>query len=160
MSPQWRLKLSVLLGSVVRSPEFPVREFAGHPILDSLLLSLVVDGSSTLFEIEIATLATLLPQFAVHAADTLIRILPFCYAILARVVCWKPRSKPSDLLEGEAAQSDTSSQTHQSDPEIDTAQTSQIRSNLDWQKLGTNTPFHWMHCLNSLYRFNVHHSGI
>ena len=122
---------------MVRSPTFPVREFAQHRILDSLLLSLTVDGSSTLLEIEISTLVSLIPQLAIHATDTLVRILPLCYTILARAVCWKPQPKSLDLLDEEAARSDSSSR--RADSEIDAAQTPQVRSNMDWHKLGTDS---------------------
>ncbi|KAF8575721.1 hypothetical protein K439DRAFT_1664929 [Ramaria rubella] len=130
-----RLKLSLLLSTLVRSPEFHVQEFAVHVILDSFLLSLVVDGSSTLFESEITTLATLLPQFAMRAPEALVRILPYCYAILARVVCWKLRPQTRELLERDFDNSETSSQSRLSDQELDAAQTSKIRSDLQWERL-------------------------
>lgn len=124
-----------MLGRVVRSPGCRAKEFAAHPLLDSLLLSLMVDKSSTLLEIETTTLATLLPQFAVYAPDALTRILPYCFAILARVICWRPRSEPSDSWKTERDISD-SAKNPRSDPEVDATQTSQLRSDLDWQRLG------------------------
>jgi hypothetical protein len=135
-APQRRVKLSVLLGTVVRSAGFRVKEFATHPLLDSLLLSLLVDGSSTLLEIEIATLVSLLPQLAVHAPDALARILPSCFAILARVICWNPRSKPSNPWEREHYISDNLSETRTSDPELDAFEPPSLRPNLDWERLG------------------------
>lgn len=134
--PQSRLKLAILLGVILRAEHFPVKTFMAHPLLDSLLLSLIVDGSSTLFEVEIAMLATLLPHFAIHGPETLLRILPYCYAILARVICWKPRSYSDDFLEIEATQSDHSSQSQASDREMDPADTLPIHKDLKWDRLG------------------------
>ncbi|KAF8527676.1 Hamartin protein-domain-containing protein [Gautieria morchelliformis] len=133
-SSQRRLKLSVLLGTVVRSAEFRANEFARHPLLDALLLSLMVDGSSTLLEIEVATLVCLLRQFAIHAPDTLARILPLCYAILARLICWRPRFEPPNLWEREGNISDTS-QSRVSDVDLDATQTSPIRPDVGWERL-------------------------
>ncbi|GJJ10033.1 hypothetical protein Clacol_004259 [Clathrus columnatus] len=136
-SSQSRLKLAILLGVILRSEHFPVQKFAVHPLLDSLLLSLIVDGSSTLFEVEIAILSALLPHFAVHAPDTLIRILPYCYAILARVICWKPRSYSNDFIETDTAQSDSnSSQSQVSEREMDPADTQvPVSKDLEWERL-------------------------
>ncbi|KAF8517269.1 Hamartin protein-domain-containing protein [Hysterangium stoloniferum] len=163
-APRRRLKLSVLLGDILRSEHFPVKEFAAHPMLDSFLLSLVVDGSSTLFEVEIATLVTLLPQFAIHALETLIRILPYCYAILARVMCWKQRSRTADLLEREVSCSDTSSQSRVSDPELDSAHTPPIRHDVRWERLNATfvssvsnppSPLYLFSTLYGLYPCNI-----
>lgn len=119
----------------MRIENFKAKEFAAHPLLDALLLSLMVDGSSTLLEIELATLSSLLRHLAVHASDTLRRVLPLCYAILARVICWRPRSRPPDLWDGEHDTSDTLSQRRLSDHEADAAETHSIRSGLDWERL-------------------------
>lgn len=101
-----------------------------------------MDGSSTLFEVEITILTILLPQFAVHAVDTLVRILPSCYAILGRVVCWKPRTKaqnggpsPSEVEE-KVSKSHSSMQSRVSDLELDPAATPAVRRDLGWERLG------------------------
>lgn len=119
----------------MRLEKFQAREFASHPLLDALLLSLMVDGSSTLLEIEIVTLSCLLRHFAVHAPDTLRRVLPHCYAILARVICWRPRSTPPDSWDQEHDVTDVSSPSSLSDHEVDPTRIPPIRPGLDWERL-------------------------
>lgn len=140
-SSQRRLKLALFLASLIHAPHFPIKTFSKHPILDSLLLSLTVDNSSTLFEVEMTMLTILLPHFAVDATDTLIRILPSCYAILGRVICWKPRSdlaepRPED---GGLPKSDSSRGSRISDQELDPAATPAVRSDLGWEKPGRSS---------------------
>jgi len=92
-------------------------------------------------------LTMLLPQFAIHAPETLIRTLPFCYAILGRVICWKSRTKAQDPvpgpseLEGEISKSQSSTQSRISDAELDPAATPATRSDLEWERLGTFISF-------------------
>ena len=112
----------------------------------------MVDGSSTLLKIELSILASLLPQLAVHAPDTLARILPSCFAILARAICWKPLSKSSNQLEQEHERSDNLPQSSTSDPEADAAQPTQLRPDIDWERLGTAADFCKRCCLSCLYR--------
>lgn len=88
-----RLHLSALLATFLslKPSTSIISAFVSSPFLKTLLTSLLVDNSTTLFETQIVTLAMALPQLAVRARDTLIEILPTLLAILARALCWKPK---------------------------------------------------------------------
>ncbi|KAJ7136538.1 pyrroline-5-carboxylate reductase dimerization-domain-containing protein [Mycena crocata] len=62
---------------------------AAHPLMGSLLNSLLVDRSSTLATIALGVLVKLLP---ILARQYLKLILPRLLAILARVLCWRERA--------------------------------------------------------------------
>ncbi|KIJ39318.1 hypothetical protein M422DRAFT_257931 [Sphaerobolus stellatus SS14] len=147
VSSQPRLKLVLLLSSIIPLAQFPIQKFASHPLLNALLTSLIVDGSSTLFRVEIHMLTILLPQFAIHAPETLVKVLPSCYAILGRVICWRPRENKSESIPppgpgGEVSISQSSGQSRLTDPELDPAATPAIRSDLGFERLdATFLPF-------------------
>lgn len=70
---------------------------ADHPLMNSLLNSLLLDGSSTVSTIGLTVLAKLLPMFAVHSYEELKKMLPHLFVVLAKVMCWKERVLPVDL---------------------------------------------------------------
>jgi len=84
----------------------------------TLLLSLFIDNSASVFTLELSTLTMLIPCFAVKAPVRLKELLPELLAILARAICWQPRGveyeEPPDIW-------------HRS---------LQVREDLRWQRLG------------------------
>jgi hypothetical protein len=67
---------------------------ATHPLMSSILTSLLVDNSATACVIGLTVVTKLLPLFAVNDSVQLKRMLPCLLAILARVMCWKERQTP------------------------------------------------------------------
>ncbi|KAI9510233.1 hypothetical protein F5148DRAFT_1180877 [Russula earlei] len=84
-SPSSRLQLIGLLNRVL----------ASHPLMSSILTSLLVDNSPTASTISLTTLTKLLPMFAVKDCSALKRLLPHLFAILARVLCWPEDAPPA-----------------------------------------------------------------
>ncbi|KAF8760750.1 Tuberous sclerosis 1 [Rhizoctonia solani] len=67
--------------------------FVNSPLFSTLLISLQVDQSTTVFSIAITSLIMLLPALAVDAPAQLNTRLPALLTILGRIVCWKLRSE-------------------------------------------------------------------
>jgi hypothetical protein len=103
--------------------------FASHPFMRDLLMSLLIDESSTACCVSLTTLIKLLPVLAVHACAELKRILPDLLAILARIVCWKGRipQSTSDIEDGEPIELEEEDETKQALPSL--------RENLQWNRL-------------------------
>ncbi|KAG8752273.1 hypothetical protein FRC12_012047, partial [Ceratobasidium sp. 428] len=96
--PESRLQLCILLNRLSRSAHKIAVSFANSPLLNSLLISLQVDQSTTQFSIGITSLIMLLPALAVNAPGRLNSCVPSLLTILGRVVCWKIRdSGPQDM---------------------------------------------------------------
>ncbi|KAJ7105763.1 hypothetical protein C8R43DRAFT_1100098 [Mycena crocata] len=93
-TPSARLQLLILLNLYTSVPTFQpaAAVLAAHPLMGSLLNSLLVDRSSTLATIALGVLVKLLPILAVEACQDLKLILPRLLAILARVLCWRERA--------------------------------------------------------------------
>ena len=89
-SPSSRLQLIGLLNRYTTEPLFEQHAcvFASHPLLSSILTSLLVDNSTIACTIGLTTLTKLLPIFAVKDCTTLKHLLPQLFAILARILCW------------------------------------------------------------------------
>lgn len=64
---------------------------ATHPLMSTLLRSLLLDNSSTLCTTGLTVVVKLLSIFAVHANVALKALLPQLYAVLVRMICWKER---------------------------------------------------------------------
>jgi hypothetical protein len=82
----------MLLDTYTSSPTFPSDSaplIASHPLIISLIRSLLLDGSSTLCTIGLSVLVKLMPVFAIKACECLRKVLPLMLAVLARVICWK-----------------------------------------------------------------------
>ncbi|KAG6376377.1 hypothetical protein JVT61DRAFT_2362 [Boletus reticuloceps] len=90
-TPASRLQLLTLLDCFTSDPEFKLHAavFARHPLMNSLLNSLLLDNSSTTCTIGLTMLVKLLPIFAVKACEELKIFLPRLFAILARTICWE-----------------------------------------------------------------------
>ncbi|CAG7847255.1 SubName: Full=Uncharacterized protein {ECO:0000313/EMBL:CCA69400.1} [Serendipita indica DSM 11827] len=99
-TPDNRLSLSILLSKLAASDDFPVTTFGESPLLMTLLISLFIDNSATVFNTQLTTLVILLPLFAVKAPKRLHEILPELLAILARAICWQSRTGENDDLVG------------------------------------------------------------
>ncbi|KAL4253155.1 hypothetical protein ABKN59_004132 [Abortiporus biennis] len=94
-SPSSRVQLLMLITAYTSQPTFATRAaavMARHPIVQSLLNSLIHDNSSTAFTIGLTVFTKLLPIFAVHASEDLKQILPQLLIVLARIICWKSRT--------------------------------------------------------------------
>jgi hypothetical protein len=83
-----RLQVVILLSQLARQPELDIRQFATSSLFSSLLLSLQVDKSTTVFSVGIAVLIMIFPKLAIEAPEALNAALPRLFSILARVVCW------------------------------------------------------------------------
>lgn len=152
-SPTSRVQLLMLFNAYTSQPNFPERAaeaMACHPIMQSLLHSLILDNSSTACSIGLNVLTKLLPMMAVHACEELKGYLPQLFLILARVLCWKsrppsptsfiPADLPPDLVK------DLTADDVDSEPEeVPDNSGMRIRSDLDWQRLellfSTTIPF-------------------
>jgi hypothetical protein len=95
-SPSSRLQLIGLLNRYTTEPLFEQHAsvLASHPLMSSILTSLLVDDSTTACTISLTMLTKLLPIFAVKACPALKRLLPQLFAVLARILCW-PEGAPS-----------------------------------------------------------------
>lgn len=100
-TPSSRLQLLILLNRYTSEPSFQplAAALADHPLLDSLLNSLLLDNSSTICTIGLTVIVKLLPIFAVKACEELKLMLPRLLAILARIICWKERSVSKPAFE-------------------------------------------------------------
>ena len=89
-SPSSRLQLICLLNRYTTEPLFEQHAcvLASHPLMSSILTSLLVDNSTTACTISLGVLTKLLPIFAVKNCSALKRLLPQLFAILARILCW------------------------------------------------------------------------
>ncbi|KAI0273559.1 hypothetical protein BC834DRAFT_214188 [Gloeopeniophorella convolvens] len=101
-SPSSRLQLMGLLNRYTTEPHFERHAcvFASHPLMNSILTSLLVDNSTTACTIGLTMLTKLLPIFAVKECGALKRMLPQLFAILARVICWRERIPPAPANPG------------------------------------------------------------
>lgn len=97
-----RLQLLIFLNNYSSHPDFPPHSkvLANHPLLDSLVLSLELDQSSTACAVGLTLVSKLLPLLAAHAPDTLASRLPQFVSILARVSSWHTGT-PQDPIEDE-----------------------------------------------------------
>jgi hypothetical protein len=122
LTAEARLPLTVLLSKLADQDDFPIVEFGNSPLLMSLLRSMLIDNSGTLFSLQLTALTKLLPFFIVKSSSRLKEILPELLVTLARAICWQPRDtqEPSDS----------------------SSRNSEVREELHWQRLGG--PFHYL----------------
>ncbi|KAJ7273587.1 hypothetical protein B0H12DRAFT_1090097 [Mycena haematopus] len=130
-TPSSRLQLLILMNLYTSVPAFQsfAAVLATHPLMSSLLHSLLLDNSSTLCTIGLTIVVKLLPIFAVEACQSLKILLPRLLTILARVLCWKERAPPSS--------EDAVPQVEQElEQELeDTGPTLLVREDLSWEVL-------------------------
>jgi hypothetical protein len=161
------LQLLILLNAYTSQTEFPAHAaiLASHPVMQSVINSLVLDNSSTECAVGITILAKLLPILAVKACDDLKRLLPSLFLVLGRLVCWEAREPESSL----PALSLVSGRSQDTDvliePTIDDSRDTiagdssahlPIRSELEWERLeqtftGATSPPPLQHYFAFLY---------
>ncbi len=126
-APTSRLQIFMLLNLFTSLPHFQesALSLASHPLMSQLLLSLLIDNSSTMCSVGMTLLVKILPLFAVYASDNLKLILPELLVILARVVCWKERGLPPNDSEAALGILDSSNTSPPLDPNPD----------LNWERL-------------------------
>ncbi|EIN07442.1 hypothetical protein PUNSTDRAFT_105179 [Punctularia strigosozonata HHB-11173 SS5] len=102
--PSTRLQMLSLLDVYTsRASLSCARILAAHPLMSSLLHTLLLDNSSTVCTMGLTLMTKLLPMFAKEASDSLKGMLPDLLSILARMLCWKHRqvgTPPSPESEG------------------------------------------------------------
>lgn len=114
-SPSSRLQLICLLNRYTTEPLFEQHAcvLASHPLMSSILTSLLVDNSTTACTISLGVLTKLLPIFAVKNCSALKRLLPQLFAILARILCW-PEGAPSTPTHTPLPEGTSSDEEHSS----------------------------------------------
>ncbi|KAF5386567.1 hypothetical protein D9615_001902 [Tricholomella constricta] len=131
-NPTSRLQLLMLLNLYTSESSFveACEILAAHPLVTSVLRSLLLDTSSTVCTAGLTLLVKLLPLFAMHARNTLRSMLPKLLAVLARIMCWKERPpsqfRQSDELPDPAFEQELESETNRLIP---------IRPDLKWERL-------------------------
>ncbi|KAJ7632495.1 hypothetical protein FB45DRAFT_912598 [Roridomyces roridus] len=130
--PEARLQLLLLLNLYTSAPCFQPSSaiLATHPLMDSLLNSLLLDKSSTLSTIGLAIVTKMLPIFAVEAAEVLKGMLPRLFCIHARIICWKEQPPPTTVQSPETEGVPVLEQESH-----ETGRVLLSRSDLDWQVL-------------------------
>ncbi|TFK54957.1 hypothetical protein OE88DRAFT_1717047 [Heliocybe sulcata] len=130
--PSTRQQLLVLLNCCASQDLFPsdaAAVLASHPLISSLLVSLLVDNSSTVCTSGLTVASKLLPIFAVHATDALKAMLPQLLAILARTICWKERQPTTPSLE------DVEGDETSPEPSATALVLPRLRADLGWERL-------------------------
>lgn len=140
-TPSSRLQLLILLNRYTSEPSFQslAAALADHPLLDSLLNSLLLDNSSTVCTIGLTVIVKLLPIFAVKACEELKIMLPRLLAILARIICWKERFVPKPVFKEGAEDTDESSADGDAEAsaynEFTASSNLPLRPELGWERL-------------------------
>lgn len=139
-TPSSRLQLLMLLNVYTSQQTFQTSAsvLATHPLMSSIITSLLLDSSSTVCNTGLTVLVKLLPIFAVQASEGLKRLLPQFFAILVRIICWKERPlfnfQPSA---SSAAQLDGTSPHTEIDLDYEEQDDRplQVRPDLGWERL-------------------------
>jgi hypothetical protein len=141
-SPSSRLQLIGLLNRYTTEPLFEQHAYvlALHPLMSSIITSLLLDSSSTACTISLTMLTKLLPIFAVKDCATLKRLLPQLFAILARILCWpegtSTTSAHSPLPEGIASEEEQGALEREHLGEATKAsRTLDVNMDLQWERL-------------------------
>ncbi|KAJ7740733.1 hypothetical protein DFH07DRAFT_838927 [Mycena maculata] len=132
-APEVRLQLLILLNLYISAPSFQSHAavFATHPLMTSLLHSLLVDKSSILCTIALSIVVKLLPILAVEACQDLRGMLPRLFSILARILCWR-EPPPKTTAQSPEAEGLPVLEEEVDDP---AGPALLVRENLSWQVL-------------------------
>ncbi|KAI0310892.1 hypothetical protein OF83DRAFT_1226103 [Amylostereum chailletii] len=138
-SPTSRLQLLRLLNNLTSEPDFDHHAdvLAFHPLMSSILTSLLVDNSTTVCTIGLTLITKLLPIFAVNACEALKGLLPRLFAILARIICWRERRPEENVLgdsEGEGEGEEPSDEPPVPEA-VEGSRAIDTRPDLEWQRL-------------------------
>jgi len=102
--------------------------------MSSLLLSLLLDNSSTVCTIGLTLLENLFPMFAVQACEQLKSMLPKFLTILARLLCWKER--PPSIRNSPTQDMDLAEDTDsEAEQDLMANHTFETRPDLHWERL-------------------------
>ncbi|KAL1944505.1 hypothetical protein VTO73DRAFT_2935 [Trametes versicolor] len=142
VSPTSRLQLLILLNAYTSEPAFPDHAYvlASHPLMTSLLHSLIFDNSSTVCTIALTVLIKLLPIFAMKACQQLKSLLPLLLVVLARILCWKERQSSSPIVPvlpdpEEDDEEDALASDDDEDIVREGSRPLQIREDIEWERL-------------------------
>ncbi|KAI0647121.1 hypothetical protein C8Q79DRAFT_1000140 [Trametes meyenii] len=142
ISPTSRLQLLILLNAYTSQPSFAEHAdvLASHPLMTSLIHSLIFDNSSTVCTIALSVLIKLLPIFAVKACKPLKRLLPHLMVVLARVLCWRERQSSSPIISVLPDPEDTDDEDlpaaeEDDDVVLEGPPPLTIRDDIDWERL-------------------------
>ncbi|KAL0580269.1 hypothetical protein V5O48_001774 [Marasmius crinis-equi] len=135
VDPASRLQLVIFMNIYVSSTNFASSSAAAilaeHPLMDNLIMSLLIDTSTTVCTIGLNVLTKLLPIYAAHAPSALLGMIHRLFAVFARILCWKKRLVISadhpDPMENEE---------WEDDEDADSSSSLQAREALNWQLLG------------------------
>lgn len=83
----------------------PIVSLSHTLFLDSMMTSILVDKSATLFEREMIALLIIMPYMAIYAPSRLRELLPALLATLARAICWQ--EKPHGIFADHENQSES-----------------------------------------------------
>ncbi|KAI0374969.1 hypothetical protein BV20DRAFT_1033007 [Pilatotrama ljubarskyi] len=141
-SPTSRLQVLILLNAYTSQPTFSehAHVLASHPLMTSLVHSLIFDNSSTVCTIALTVLIKLLPIFAVKACEQLKRLLPLLLVVLARILCWKERQSSSPIIPvlpdpDDSDEEDALASDDDEDVEREGSRSLPIREDIEWGRL-------------------------
>ncbi|KAI0362191.1 hypothetical protein OH77DRAFT_1515479 [Trametes cingulata] len=142
ISPTSRLQLLILLNAYTSQPAFSehAHVLASHPLMTSLIHSLIFDNSSTVCTIALTVLIKLLPTFAVKACEQLKRLLPLLLVVLARILCWRERQSSSPIIPvlpdpDDSDEEDALASDDDEDVEREGSRPLPIREDIEWERL-------------------------
>lgn len=138
-TPSSRLQLLMFMNVYTSQEPFQTAAsvLSTHPLMSSVLKSLLLDDSSTVCSTGLTLLVKLLPIFAVHACKELQNLLPQLLVVLVRVICWKERPFSSLHSSISPGQLDDISAAVESDlgHELRDDKPLHVRPDLGWDKL-------------------------
>lgn len=176
--PKYRLQILSLLCPFVAHPSFfDISDVVfRHSFIESLILSLELDNSSTVCAVGLSIVVKLMPMAAIKSYEKLRELIPRLFAILGRLLCWRTRPQRttagySDLIDypeepaaSELEKRDLDEETL--DEEKRELKTLQPRESLGWNRLERSfdtlasaapVPTHYFAFLHYLFPCNTVH---
>ncbi|KAJ8078686.1 hypothetical protein PM082_012969 [Marasmius tenuissimus] len=139
VDPPSRLQLVIFMNIYISSPCFTWSTgaiLAEHSLMDNLVLSLLLDNSTTICTISLNVLTKLLPIYAVHASSVLPGMLHRLFAIFSRMLCWRRKL----VIPSEDPEHPDEEDIWDQDGDIDPTPSPVPRDDLNWQLLGSIFP--------------------
>lgn len=109
-----------------------------HPLMSSILKSLLLDDSSVICTVGLTVLVKLLPVLAVHARKYFRHLLPHLLAVLVRMICWKDRpvsNHPCSFATALQLYDSTPEEDIDIHHELEDDKPLRIRPDLGWERL-------------------------